>query len=72
MVQPQEVEGEEYERVYQRVVAVDVAKASGVVRTRVPDADRPGRRKMHVWAVKATLGAVTELGDTCAARASRW
>jgi transposase len=61
--QPQEVEDEEYERVWERVAAVDVAKASGVVCTRVPDDDRPGRRKMHVWTVKATLGAVTELGD---------
>jgi transposase len=61
--QPQEVEDEEYERVYQRVAAVDVAKASGVVCTRVPDEDRPGRRKMHVWTVTATMGAVTELGD---------
>jgi transposase len=61
--QPQEVEDEEYERVYQRVAAVDVAKASGVVCTRVPDDDRPGRRKMHVWTVGATMGAVTELGD---------
>ena len=63
MEQPQEVEDEEYERVYQRVAAVDVAKASGVVCTRVPDEDRPGRRKMHVWTVTATMGAVTELGD---------
>ena len=63
MEQPQEVEDEEHERVWERVAAVDVAKASGVVCTRVPDEDRPGRRKMHVWSVKATLGAVTELGD---------
>ena len=63
MEQPQEVEDEEYERVYQRVAAVDVAKATGVVCTRVPDEDRPGRRKMHVWTVNATMNAVTELGD---------
>jgi transposase len=61
--QPQEVEDEEHERVYQRVAAVDVAKASGVVCTRVPDEDRPGRRMMHVWTVGATMNAVTELGD---------
>jgi transposase len=61
--QPQEVADEDYERVWDRVAAVDVAKASGVVCTRVPDEDRPGRRKMHVWSVKATMGAVTELGD---------
>lgn len=63
MEQPQEVEDEEHERVWQRVAAVDVAKASGVVCTRVPDEERPGRRLMHVWSVQATLGAVTELGD---------
>lgn len=63
MEQPQEVEDEEHERVYQRVAAVDVAKASGVVCTRVPDEDRPGRRMMHVWTVGATMNAVTELGD---------
>jgi hypothetical protein len=61
--QPQEVDDEEHERVWERVAAVDVAKASGVVCTRVPDEDRPGRRKTHVWTVKATLGAVTELAD---------
>jgi len=61
--QPQEVEDEEYERVWERVAAVDVAKASGVVCTRVPDEGRPGRRKAHVWTVQATFGAVTELAD---------
>ena len=44
MEKPQEVEDEEYERVWERVAAVDVAKASGVACTRVPDEDRPGRR----------------------------
>jgi transposase len=61
--QPREVEDEEHERVWERVAAVDVAKASGVVCTRIPDEDRPGRRKTHVWSVTAALGAVTELGD---------
>jgi transposase len=63
MEQPQEVEDEEHERVYQRVAAVDVAKASGVVCTRVPGDEPGGRRRMQVWSVQATLGAVTELGD---------
>ena len=63
MEQPQRVEDEEHERVYQRVAAIDVAKASGEVCTRVPDEDRPGRRRALVWSVKATTGAVTELGD---------
>ena len=43
MEEPQEVRDEEYERVWERVAAVDVAKASGVVCTRVPDEDRPGQ-----------------------------
>lgn len=63
MEQPQQVQDEEHERVWERVAAVDVAKASGVVCTRVPDEDRPGRRTMHVWTVKATRRAVIELAD---------
>ena len=63
MEQPQEVEDEEHERVHERVAAIDVAKASGVVCTRVPGEGPPGRRSMHVWTVKATMNAVTELGD---------
>jgi transposase len=61
--QPQEVEDEAYERVWERVAAVDVAKATGVVCTRVPGDGPSGRRSMHVWTVKATMSAVTELGD---------
>jgi transposase len=61
--EPQEVQDEEYERVWERVAAVDVAKASGVVCTRVPDEARPGRRRTKVWTVTATMNAVTELAD---------
>ncbi len=63
MEEPQEVQDEEYERVYQRVAAVDVAKASGVVCTRVPDEGWPGRRRTHVWTVSATVNAITEQAD---------
>ena len=63
MEEPQEVQDEEYERVWERVAAVDVAKASGVVCTRVPDEARPGRRRTKVWTVAATVNAVTELAD---------
>ncbi|MDQ2810522.1 MAG: IS110 family transposase [Actinomycetota bacterium] len=64
MEQPQEVvEDEEHERAWDRVAAVDVAKASGVVCTRVPDDGRPGRRRARVWTVAATMGEVTALGD---------
>jgi len=61
--QPQQVEDEDHERVWERVAAIDVAKASGVVCTRVPDEGRPGRRRTLVWSVTAVMGAVTELGD---------
>ena len=44
MKEPQEIPDEEHEQVLARVAAVDVAKASGVACTRVPDEDRPGRR----------------------------
>jgi hypothetical protein len=36
MREPQEIEDEEHEQVVERVAAVDVAKASGMVCTRVP------------------------------------
>ena len=61
MREPQEIEDEEYEQVLQRVAAVDVAKASGMVCTRVPDPSRPGKRRSRVWAVDATTNAVLEL-----------
>ncbi len=63
MEQPQEIEDEDYERTWDRVAAVDVAKATGVVCTRVPDEERPGRRLTRIWTVQATMAGVTELGD---------
>ena len=39
------------------------AGGRGVVCTRVPGDGPAGRRRMPVWTVTATLGAVTELGD---------
>ena len=35
--------------VYERVAAVDVAKASGVACLRVPDPARPGRFASQIW-----------------------
>jgi transposase len=67
--EPHEVQAdEEHERVWERVAAVDIAKASGVVCTRLPDEDRPGRRKAHLRAVQATAKAVTGPGDCLRAR----
>ncbi len=63
MDEPHEVADEEHEQIVARVAAVDVAKASGMVCTRVPHESRPGRRLSQVWNVAATTNAVTELAD---------
>jgi transposase len=63
MSQPQEIEDEEHEQVIERVAAIDVAKASGMVCVRVPHESKPGRRVSRVWEVPATTRAVTELAD---------
>src|ERR1700729_3692988 len=62
MREAQEVEDEGHERILERVCAIDVAKASGKVCTRVPHPSRPGARRTRVWDVDATTNAVLELG----------
>jgi transposase len=64
---PQVIDDQEHERVFDRVAAVDVAKASGVVCTRLPHPSRPGGRQSAVWTVPATMGAVSELAGRLAA-----
>jgi transposase len=61
MREPQEVEDEEHEQTWERVAAIDVAKASGAVCTRVAHPSRPGRRLTKVWEVPATTGAISGL-----------
>jgi transposase len=63
MREPQEIEDEEHERVVERVAAVDVAKASGMVCTRMPHESKVGRRVTKVWQVDATTNAIIELGE---------
>ena len=63
MMEPQEIEDEEHEQVLERVAAVDVAKASGMVCTRVPHQARAGKRRTRVWQVDATTNAILELAD---------
>jgi hypothetical protein len=59
--EPQVIEDEEHQRVFERVAAIDVAKASGMVCVRLPGRDgRP--RAGKVWEVPAVTSAVTELG----------
>jgi transposase len=54
---------EDHEVVYERVAAVDVAKASGVVCMRLPDLARPGRYSNQIWDnVPAARARITELG----------
>jgi transposase len=67
VMEPQEIEDEEHEQVLERVAAVDVAKASGMVCTRVPHQARAGKRRTRVWQVDATTNAVLELGEHLAA-----
>jgi len=49
---PQVIDDEEHERVYDRVAAIDVAKDSGMVCTRLPHPSRPGARQNTVWTVR--------------------
>jgi transposase len=63
MREAQEVEDEEHEQILERVCAIDVAKASGKVCTRVPHPSRPRARRTRVWDVDATTNAILELGE---------
>src|SRR4051812_39442486 len=57
--EPEEILDEEHEQVLQRVCAVDVAKESGMVCTRLPGAGP--RRISRVWQLQATTNAVSDL-----------
>jgi len=59
---PQVIIDQDHERVHDRVAAIDVAKDSGVVCTRMPHPSRPGARASTLWTVQARMGAVRALG----------
>jgi transposase len=59
---PQVIDDEDHERAYERVAAIDVAKDSAVVCTRLPHPSRSGARQNAIWAVKARINAVRKLG----------
>ena len=63
MQRPIEVEVEEDEQIVERVAAVDVAKASGMVCTRMPHESVPGKRVTKVWQVPSMTRALVELAD---------
>ena len=63
MRKPQVVPDEDHEVVYERVAAVDVAKAYVVACMRTPDPGRPGRFVNRIWDdVPATRARITDLG----------
>ncbi|QDN75872.1 MULTISPECIES: IS110 family transposase [unclassified Streptomyces] len=47
----------------ERVAAIDIAKASGMVCMRLPHPSREGRRTHEVWNVPASTIGILELGD---------
>ena len=62
MSRPQVIDDEEHERVHERVAAIDVAKDSGVVCTRMPHPSRPASRQAAVQTVKARIKTIRALG----------
>jgi len=62
----QQVEVEDHEEIVERVAAVDVAKASGMVCTRVPHESKAGKRITRVWQVGSTTNAILELAEQLA------
>ena len=66
MHEPDEIDDEEHEEVAERVAAIDVAKASGMVCVRLPHEKVPSRRVTTVWQVAATTNAVMALADELA------
>ena len=58
-----QVEVDEHEQILARVAAIDIAKASGMVCTRVPHDTQAGKRLTKVWEVRSTTTAILELGD---------
>lgn len=63
MERPQELEVDEEHEIVERVAAIDVAKATGMVCTRVPHTRVPGRRVTKVFEVRSTTGALSELAE---------
>ena len=63
MQEPVEIDVDEHVEVVERVAAIDVAKATGMICTRVPHDSVAGRRVTKVWEVKSTTAAILELAD---------
>lgn len=64
MTQPPPVEEvEQAEELVERVAAIDIAKASGMICLRLPHNSVKGKRVQRVWTVAATTNAILELAD---------
>ena len=61
MRKPAEIDSDDDGPVIARAAAIDVAKATGMVRARVPHAGKPDRKVTKVWEVDATTAAIIEL-----------
>ncbi len=61
------VEVADHDQLVQRAAAIDVAKASGMICTRIPHDATPGKRVTRVWQVSATTNAILALADQLAA-----
>jgi transposase len=59
----EEILDEPFERIVQRVCAIDVAKDSGKVCVRLPAESGSGQRVSKVWDVPARTNSIIELGD---------
>src|SRR5258708_30252444 len=64
--EPDEIDDEEHEEVAERVAAIDVAKASGMVCIRLPHEKVPGRRVTKVWQVSPTTNPIMTPADELA------
>ncbi|WP_235653612.1 IS110 family RNA-guided transposase [Mycolicibacter icosiumassiliensis] len=64
--EPEVIDADDNVEVVQRVAAVDIAKASGKVCTRIPHPSVAGRRLTKIWDVGATTRAVMDLADELA------
>jgi hypothetical protein len=56
-------EVEQAEELVERVAAIDIAKASGMICLRLPHDSVKGKRVQRVWTVAATADAILELAD---------
>jgi transposase len=61
MRKPVEIDSDDDGPVIARAAAIDVAKATGMICTRVPHASKPDRKVTKVWEVDATTAAIIEL-----------